>query len=274
MLFKPFPGKQSKRKAQMYFRTIFLFFILAFVLLSSPILAQGKKVTLDSARALAKKAKLDSLQARLKKDSAWIYRFRKVFPLVAIDQRNSFLWTSRTKNTPVNIWGAKAGVTLFERHNLGIGGYSLENSSSHQRSRDNVTINENLTFKYATAFYEYSFIDIKRWEIGIPIEAGVGQYIMKGTVQNTEEILPTRKGIVFPMGTAIDIYYKPTRWLGINVMGGYRYVLNNTSRLNLSDWFYSVGAAVYIRQIVQDTKFLVKKREYKKEKEKIEQLPD
>jgi hypothetical protein len=206
----------------------------------------------------------DSLRTQLAKDSVQIYRLKKIFPLVAIDQRNSFLWTSRTNNTPVNIWGAKLGATLYERHNLGIGLYSLENSSTRQRGRNRMTINQDLTFKYCTAFYEYSIVDVKHWEIGIPVEAGVGQYTLKSTVQNSDLQLPVRKGIVIPTGTALDIYYKPTRWLGINVMGGYRYVINNTSRLNLSDWFYSVGAAVYVRQIVQDSKYFLKKRNYKK----------
>jgi len=210
------------------------------------------------------KTACDSLRTQLMNDSVRIYRLKKIFPLVAIDQRNSFLWTSKTNNTPVNIWGIKLGATLYQRHNMGIGLYSLENSSTRQRARDMVTINEDLTFKYCTAFYEYSIIDVKHWEIGIPMEAGFGQYTIKSTIQNTDLQLPVHKGFVIPTGTALDIYYKPTRWLGINVMGGYRFVINNTSRLNLSDWFYSVGAAVYIRQIVQDSKYFLKKRNYRK----------
>jgi hypothetical protein len=220
-----------------------------------------------------KQFKKDSLRNQFKKDSTWIFRPREIFPLVAIDQRNSFLRTGKT-TSPVNIWGAKIGVTLFDRHNLGIGGYSIQNTSKRQRSKDNSTVDQNLTFQYLTVFYEYSFIETKRWEIGIPIEAGFGKYNVKSMVENSEQSLPSRSGNVIPLGTALDIYFKPTRWFGLNVMGGYRYVINNNSRLNLNGWFYSVGAAVYIRQIVQDTKYLLKKRVYKNESKKIDLLPD
>ncbi len=239
-----------------YFFTLFLFLILKFSL------------------GQAKQFKLDSMHQQLKKDSLWIYRPRKVFPLVAIDQRNSFLRTSPTVNSPVNIWGVKAGVTLFDRHNLGIGAYSIQNSSKHTRRRDGNQINQNLIFQYATVFYEYSFIETRWWEIGIPVEAGYGIYKVTSTNTTTDQILPIRKGGVFPMGTALDIYFKPTHWFAINTMGGYRYVLNNTSRLDLSGWFYSVGVAVYIRQIFQDSRYFFKKRTYKQKIQKLNLLPD
>ncbi|HWY11433.1 MAG TPA: hypothetical protein VN026_08915 [Bacteroidia bacterium] len=222
----------------------------------------------------SKQFKFDSLYQRLKKDSSWIYRPRKVFPLVAIDQRNSFLRTSRTVNSPVNIWGVKGGVTLFDRHNIGIGGYSIQNSSQRIRQRDGAQIKQNLTFQYLTVFYEYSFIETRWWEIGIPIEAGYGVYKVTGTNVTADQILPVRKGGVFPMGTALDIYFKPTHWFAINIMGGYRYVLNNTSRLNLNGWFYSVGGAIYIRQIFQDSRYFFKKRIYKREVKKVNLLPE
>ncbi|HWY34273.1 MAG TPA: hypothetical protein VNX68_06470 [Nitrosopumilaceae archaeon] len=72
--------------------------------------------------------------------------------------------------------------------------------------------------------------------------------------------LQTKKSISLgSLGTALDVYFKPTNWFAINVMGGYRHVVNNTSRLDLSGWFYSVGGAVYIRQILQDTRYFMKK---------------
>lgn len=228
----------------------------------------------NASMAQVKQRRQDSLSNKLKKDSAWIYRPRAVFPLVAIDQRNSFLHTGPNTNSPVNIWGAKAGITLFDRHNMGIGGYSLQNSSKRVRLRDNATINSSLDFKFLTLFYEYSILETRWWEVGIPVEAGFGYYKITGTVENSDEQLPTRRGAVFPLGTALDVYFKPTRWFGINVMGGYRYVINNTSRLDLSGWFYSVGLAVYVRQILQDSRFYLKKRTYKREIEKLKLLPD
>jgi hypothetical protein len=222
----------------------------------------------------SKQFKLDSLAQQFKKDSAWIFRPKKVFPLVALDQRNSFLRTSANANVPVNIWGAKGGVTLFDRHNLGFGVYKIQHSSQRTRIRDGAQINQNLTFQYFTVFYEYSFVERRYWEIGIPVEAGYGIYKTINTDVSTGQFLNQRQGNVYPMGTALDIYFKPTRWFGINIMGGYRYVINNTSRLNLNGWFYSIGGAVYIRQIFQDSRYVLKKRGYKENIKKINALPE
>src|ERR1700747_3432278 len=67
-----------------------------------------------------KQQKLDSLKTKLSKDSAWIFRYKKVRPLFAIDQRNSFI-----QSNPVNITGLQFGVKLKERHNLGMGFYAV-----------------------------------------------------------------------------------------------------------------------------------------------------
>lgn len=229
-------------------------------------------IFLQRALGQSKQFKLDSLKQQFKNDSAWIYRPKRIFPLVAIDQRNTFLKTSRTTISPVNMWGAKAGVTLFDRHNLGIGVYQIQNISQRTRPRDGAQINQNLTFQYATVFYEYSFIETRWWEIGIPVEAGYGIYKTTTTNLSTGHV-STRSGNAFPLGSALDVYFKPTRWFGINVMGGYRYVINNESRLNLNGWFYSIGGAVYIRQIFQDSRYFLKRRVYREEVKKTNLLP-
>jgi len=237
------------------------FFVLLLVI-AQPVFSQLKQF------------KLDSLHQKFKKDSTWIFRPKKVFPLVTLDQRNSFLHTAPNSNSPVNIWGAKGGVTLLDRHNLGIGGYSIQNASKRPRPKDGGQTNQNLTFQYLTVFYEYSFVNTRWWEIGIPVEAGFGFYKTINTDVKTNQFLGEKRGSVFPLGTALDIYFKPTRWFALNVMGGYRHVINNTSRLNLSGWFYSIGGAVFIRQIFQDSRYVFKKHAYKEEIKKINLLPD
>lgn len=209
-------------------------------------------------------SRIDSLRLKFSKDSAWIYRPKKVFPLVAIDQRNSFLKTGKNTNDPINIWGLKLGVTLYDRHNLGFGGYSIQASSKRQLTKNKITVEQSLTFRYATLFYEYSFVQNRWWEIGVPLELGVGGYRLSNIILSDGQHLPDRRGQVFPMGAGLDVYFIPYKWFALNAMGGYRYVINNTSRLDLSGWFYSFGGAVYFRQILQDTRYFIKKRKYKK----------
>ncbi|MEO8760709.1 MAG: hypothetical protein ABI388_05780 [Bacteroidia bacterium] len=221
------------------------------------------------AKAQNKTFKLDSLKHKFIKDSTWIFRPRKVFPLVALDQRNSYI-----KGKPVNILGLKAGVVLFDRHSLGLGGYSITNSTSHFSARLDKTINQKTDLKYLTAFYEYSFLDKRWWEIGIPVEIGGGYYKITSTDPTTNKSSPTKTGLVIPLGTALDVYFKPTRWFAINVMGGYRFVITNDARVNFNGWFYSFGGAVYMRQILQDLRYFNKKRIYKKELEIVNRLAD
>src|SRR6266404_5411877 len=68
-----------------------------------------------------KQAKLDSLKEKLKKDSAWIFRYRKVAPLIGLDNRNTFI----QNNAPVNLQGIQVGVVLYERHSLALGAYEI-----------------------------------------------------------------------------------------------------------------------------------------------------
>ncbi|HXU25798.1 MAG TPA: hypothetical protein VN698_01095 [Bacteroidia bacterium] len=222
-----------------------------------------------SIKAQTKAFKLDSLRNQFVKDSTWIFRPKKIFPLLASDQRNSFIG-----GKPVNIWGIKAGVTLYDRHNMGLGGYNVTNSTQHYLARQDRTINQNTTLQYLTTFYEYSFIERRWWEVGIPVEIGLGKYKINSTDAATGKVLPTRNGFLVPLGTALDINFKPTKWFAINVMGGYRFVITDNSRLNFSGWFYSFGGTIYVRQILQDFRYFNKKRIYKKELEIINRLPD
>jgi len=109
------------------------------------------------------------LKQLLKKDSAHIYRFRKLMPLLSLDQRNTFLETSASSNTPVNFRGIKLGATVFERHKTGIGGYTINNSKARISRINGQPVDLNFTFNYFTVFYEYYFIHTKWWDIGVPL---------------------------------------------------------------------------------------------------------
>jgi len=210
-------------------------------------------------QAQSKALKLDSLRQQFVKDSTWIFRPKHVFPLLASDQRNSFIG-----GKPVNIWGIKAGVTLYDRHNMGLGGYSVTNATQRYVARLDRTINQNTTLQYVTTFYEYSFIERRWWEVGVPIEIGVGKYNISSADANTGKILPNRSGLLMPLGAALDINFKPTRWFAVNVMGGYRFVMADNARLNFSGWFYSFGGTIYVRQILQDLRYVNRKEFTKK----------
>lgn len=203
-----------------------------------------------------------SLTAQLRHDSAEIYRFRKVQSLLALDSRNTFAQTPRSNNTPFELRGIKAGVVLHERHKLALGLYTIRESKAKIRPDDNGPVREvNLRLLYIGASYEYLFIDNRWWQLGIPIEAGIGGY----DAPKPDSNVTLERLRIFPLGSALDVHFKPLRWLSLTAMGGYRYVATlKKGPVNLNNWFYAYGVSLNTKNIWDDTKYFLKKRKYKK----------
>ena len=60
------------------------------------------------------------------------------------------------------------------------------------------------------------------------------------------------------------VAFKPTKWVGIIGMVGYRFTSEKNTTLNFNGFYYSYGAWFDIRQIIRDYKYRwVKKHKYK-----------
>ncbi|HXB41759.1 MAG TPA: hypothetical protein VNZ49_14560 [Bacteroidia bacterium] len=216
----------------------------------------------------AKQAQLDSLKEKLKKDSAWIFRYRKVAPLIGFDNRNTFI----QNNAPVNLQGIQLGVVLYERHSLAIGAYEIRASSKKaaRKGDKNKTEKVSLDLRYITLFYQYNFVNTRWWQIGIPIEVGVGKFSISVTdsVNHLLKGYPFTRGMT-PVGIGLDVTFFPLTWLGLNVTGGYRKVFDNEPRLNFSGAFYSYGVAVDFGFFLHKTFYYFKKNKYRKNVRKI-----
>lgn len=208
---------------------------------------------LTSLRLPAQISAVDSLRARLREDSARIYRYRKLMPLLSFDQRNTFLETFANDNTPVNLRGIKLGVTVKDRHRTGVGVYRVVQKRRHIERVNGVPVNFDFRFNYLTVFYEYYFIYTRRWDLGIPFEIGAGRY-------EASDTSTARNGLVWPLGSGVDVHLKLNRWVALTTMGGYRVVGNNSSGVRLNNWFYSFGVAVSTRHLFEDGRYYLKKR--------------
>lgn len=219
-----------------------------------------------------KRQKLDSLHAKLEKDSLHIFRFQKLRPYLAIDSRNSWIKNEQgTKNVPINVNGLQLGVIIKERHTVGLGFYSMTNASkdlqklTDQNSR--VTY-QSLKMGYATLFYQYVIVDKRYFELDVPLEVGVGHYDYYLSDSAKARIPKSaQSGTVRLTGGGVNIVLKPLRWIGLNAMGGCRFVVfDQRTKLNFNGVYYSYGVWVDIRQIIRDTNYyLVKKRRYRKQ---------
>jgi hypothetical protein len=213
------------------------------------------------------KEKLDSLRIKLTADSTKIYRFQKIRPSLAVDNRNSFI-----RKNPVNLNGVQLGVVYKEQYQFGIGFYSLtENSKGKAVSKttDNKEIiNQRLKMNYMTFYYQHVLIDKKHFELDLPLEIGIGGFTIERTDSATGKVLPSIKSGIIPFGIGLMPIYKPWKWIGVSYLLGYRHA--KTSRLNFSGAYYSFGVWIDLRQIIRDTRYyLIKKRKYRKSVKKL-----
>jgi hypothetical protein len=206
----------------------------------------------------------DSLTAQLKADSVHIYRFQKYRPYINLDQRNSFI-----RNQSININGLQLGVLINDRHVFGLGGYLITLNSKQQvktKTDKNIPVNRTLNMTYGTFFYQYTILDKRFWEIDIQSELGIGKYEFKYYDVNTNKLLADKSAGMLVGGVGPLLAFKPTKWLGIIGMVGYRFTSEKNATLNFNGFYYSYGAWFDVRQIIRDYKYrYVKKRKYKKQ---------
>lgn len=203
---------------------------------------------------------LDSLNAKFQKDSLHNYRFKKVRPWLALDQRNSWIKNEKGLNkVPVTINGLQAGVILKEKHTVGFGVYTINNTSEKPKKlsdKNNKVTYEELLLKYITLTYEYKIVNTRFFDLVLPLEVGLGRYVYNLKDESQSQLLWREQGPVKVSGGGVNIVLKPLKWVGISGMGGYRIVVfNKRTNLNFNGFYYSYGVWVDLRQIYRDIKF-------------------
>lgn len=202
----------------------------------------------------------DSLKLKFQKDSAHTYRFKKLRPWLAIDQR-----TSRIRNTkgvqkiPVTINGLQAGVIIKEKHALGFGFYTMNATSQKPvkiSDQNNAITYQELLLKYITLTYEYKIVDTRFFELDVPMEVGLGNYIYNLKDETQSKLLWEEHGPIKLTGGGVQIILKPFRWIGLSGMAGYRITaFNKKTNLNFNGGYYSYGIWIDLRRIYRDIKF-------------------
>jgi hypothetical protein len=216
---------------------------------------------LNAQTDVLKKQRIDSLSSKLRTDSLRTFRFKKLRPYANIDNRISFV-----KN-PATISGLQLGIIVNEYHTFGFGSYRLNRSQNDSPIRDGYRLNR---LSYFTSFYEYFLVNHRYLEIDLPFEIGFGKYNARIVdTLDTKRDQNISKAFI-PLGSAVKLILKPVRWIGLSLMGGYRYVLEKKTNLNLNGVYYSLGVWVDIRQIYRDIKFYgFQKKKYRREVHQI-----
>ncbi|GAB4209801.1 MAG: hypothetical protein Fur0023_22130 [Bacteroidia bacterium] len=107
-------------------------------------------------------------------------------------------------------------------------------------------------------------LDKRFHEIDIMGEAGIGKFTTN-RLENGQEIF-VKKGSFNPLGLSVVYTFKPLKWVGIQSMGGYRWMLQESFRNTFAGPFYSIGIWLSIKDFVRYIRYnLIHKHRYKKE---------
>jgi hypothetical protein len=100
-------------------------------------------------------------------------------------------------------------------------------------------------FDFTTLTYERILMDTRRWQLGLPVGVGLGNYRTSYRTDEGDYRAYTTNELV-PVDASLYLNYKITWWGFIGIGGGYRYVYaydRNISN-NLSDWTWFAKAGL------------------------------
>ncbi len=148
---------------------------------------------------------MDSIRQSLEVKPSFTFRF---------DSRQSFI-TAR----PVKIFGFKVGLDHRDQVQYGIGFNALSGNSEISKT---VEGNEgSLRFFFIAPYFQYTFYNKGHWELGIPVQVGVGGSWI--TYTDAEgEVQRARSSGVLTYEPAMSVQYKFWKFFGIGTGLGYR----------------------------------------------------
>ena len=202
----------------------------------------------------------DSIQARK----------HSVKPAFDFDQRFSLLGPEF-----VNIWGARAGLLVNDKFKIGFGLYFLGEFNKNKKVPLDITTptyaKRNLYF--GTLYFEPFIFKRKYWELSLPIEAGFGKSIFRTFDSNTNVNTKNESTFFIPSGGGLSLSLKlpailgwrPSRWIGINFLAGYRYDFKEKYfGTNFDGAFWSVSGAIFLDRIADDIHYWRSVKKFKR----------
>lgn len=107
-------------------------------------------------------------------------------------------------------------------------------------------------FDYTAFTYERILIDTKRWQVGIPLSVGLGNY-RRAYMNDENKLVPYSTNELVPLEASVHADYNLFWWVFIGVGGGYRHVLAGESEAtrSLSDWTYYMKVGFRVGEVVK-----------------------
>jgi hypothetical protein len=218
-----------------------------------------------------KQKAIDSLHNKLSEDSAHIYRYQRVRPVLRIDNRDSYIKNKfGARPVPLYVNGIQLDVIYKIRHTFGVCGYTITNSSKFRELKDaagTITF-QDLDLAYGTLYYQYAIVAHRFFEVDLPVEIGLGKY-RYNLKDDDKDLISGHQEYDFMKlaGAGVKIILKPLRWVGLSISGGYRLTWTaKNSDMDMNSFYSTFGVWVDLRQIVRDSRYyLIKRPKYRKQ---------
>ncbi|MEO6304008.1 MAG: hypothetical protein ABIP51_12630 [Bacteroidia bacterium] len=198
-------------------------------------------------------------------------RVKLIRPQFRIDNRSIFF-----KGQLLNSNGLDAGVLLKEKLRLTVGYYWLtDNLDTYKKNVDNIDIERNLQLKYGSINTEVIYKNTRFISLGMPLDFAFGKNTLQYKNSATGEVQSTASGIIFLTDFGLSATLKPTRWIGVKGILGYRKTIyNGVKDFKLDGIFTSIGLSIDIREIIKDVQMFQLKKKYKGNRNSIETAVD
>lgn len=107
-------------------------------------------------------------------------------------------------------------------------------------------------FDYTALTYERLLINTERWQVGLPVSVGLGNY-RKSYRNDDGGLVPYSTNELVPIELSFHTDYGLLWWMFIGVGGGYRHVLaaDPDATRTLSDWTYYAKAGIRLGEMVK-----------------------
>lgn len=117
-------------------------------------------------------------------------------------------------------------------------------------------------FNYTALTYERLLVDDKRWQIGIPLSVGLGNYRTSYRDSTGAEIQYGVNELV-PLEASLHVDYNVFWFVFVGVGGGYRHVLaaDLEATRTLSDWTYYAKVGLRFGEVVKRVRNRLKKND-------------
>ncbi len=110
----------------------------------------------------------------------------------------------------------------------------------------------NTNFDYVCLTYERLLRDVRRWQVGVPLSIGLGNY-NTSYMDSAGVFRAWSTNELVPLEASLHVDYNVTWWAFIGVGGGYRHVLaaDRDITISLSDWTYYFKVGLRFGEIVK-----------------------